>query len=53
MEDTPRALNLRERFPVVTAIQPGTRWQDECNAQTLSSFDTYDPSHAFPTAVAK
>ena len=53
MEDTPRALKLRERFPVVTAIQPGTRWQDECNAQTLSSFDTYDPSHAFPTAVAK
>ena len=50
MEDTERALKLRDRFPVVTAIQPGTRWQDECNAQDLSSFATYDPSKAFPTA---
>jgi adenine phosphoribosyltransferase len=50
MEDTPRASVLRERFPTVTAIQPGTRWQEECNAQTLSSFDDYDPSHAFPTS---
>jgi len=48
MEDTPRAITLRERFPVVTAIQPGTSWQTECNAQTLSSFDTYDPTRAFP-----
>lgn len=50
MEDTPRALKLRARFPVATAIQPGTRWQDECNAQTLSSFETYDPAKAFPLA---
>ena len=48
MEDTPRASKLRERFPVVTAIQPGTKWQTECNAQTLSSFDSYQPSAAFP-----
>lgn len=50
MEDTPRASKLRERFPVVSAIQPGTRWQEECNSQTLSSFDTYEPSKAFPLA---
>ncbi|MEM9427163.1 MAG: phosphoribosyltransferase family protein [Pseudomonadota bacterium] len=50
MEDTPRAKLLRKRFPVVTAIQPGTPWQDEVNAQTLSSFETYEPSRAFPTA---
>ncbi len=50
MEDTPRATKLRDRFPVVTAIQPGTRWQEECNAQTLSSFDGYDPQRAFPLA---
>ena len=50
MEDTPRAVALRERFSVVTAIQPGTRWQDECNAQRLSSFDDYQPDRAFPLA---
>lgn len=50
MEETPRANALRKRFPVVTAIQPGSRWQEECNAQDLSSFATYDPSKAFPTA---
>ncbi len=50
MEDTPRASKLRERFPVVTAIQPGTPWQAECNAQTLSSFATYEPQKAFPRA---
>lgn len=50
MEDTPRAKLLRERFRVVTAIRSGTPWQDEVNAQNLSSFETYDPSRAFPTA---
>lgn len=50
MEDTPRASELRKRLPTITAIQPGTRWQDECNAQTLSSFAEYDPSQAFPTS---
>ena len=49
-EDTPRASKLRTRFPVISAIQPGTRWQDECNEQSLSSFDTYRPSKAFPLA---
>ncbi|KNG93166.1 adenine phosphoribosyltransferase [Pseudaestuariivita atlantica] len=49
-EDTPRASALRARFPVVTAIQPGTPWQDECNAQRLSSFDEYEPTRAFPVA---
>lgn len=48
MEETPRARELRKRYPVVTAIQPGTKWQDDCNAQTLSSFATYHPSKAFP-----
>lgn len=48
MEDTERALKLRDRFPVVTAIQPGTSWQNECNAQMLSSFQHYAPERAFP-----
>lgn len=48
MEDTPRAVKLRDWFPVVTAVQPGSRWQAECNAQTLTSFESYDPERAFP-----
>lgn len=50
MEDTPRALELRRAHPVVTAIQPNSKWQDECNAQNLSSFATYEASKAFPLA---
>ena len=50
MEDTARASELRKRVPTITAIQPGTHWQEECNAQTLSRFDTYAPSQAFPTS---
>ncbi|MEL7281052.1 MAG: phosphoribosyltransferase family protein [Pseudomonadota bacterium] len=48
MEATPRAKELRARFPTITAIQPGTPWQEECDAQTLSSFDGYRPEQAFP-----
>ncbi|MEM8776078.1 MAG: phosphoribosyltransferase family protein [Pseudomonadota bacterium] len=47
-EETPRATQLRNRFPTVTAILTGTRWQDECNAQFLSSFESYNPEQAFP-----
>ncbi len=50
MEDTPRASKLREEFPVVTAVQPNTKWQDECNAQFLTSFNSYRAEDAFPTA---
>lgn len=50
MEDTARALKLRDRFRIVTAVQSGSRWQTECNAQMLSSFDTYAPERAFPLA---
>ena len=48
MEATPRAKELRARFPTITAIQPGTPWQEECDAQTLSSFAGYTPEQAFP-----
>lgn len=49
MEDTPRARILRERYPVITAVQPGSIWQAECNRQTLSSFARYRPEDVFPT----
>jgi adenine phosphoribosyltransferase len=38
------------RFPVAAAVIPGSRWQRECDAQRLSSFDTYQPARTFPTA---
>ena len=48
IEDTPKVQELRERFPCFSAVLPGSVWQDECNAQTLSSFENYRPSDAFP-----
>ncbi|MEM6323007.1 MAG: phosphoribosyltransferase family protein [Pseudomonadota bacterium] len=48
-EETPRVQDLRARFPIVTAVQAGSRWQAECNGQNLSSFADYDPQQAFPS----
>ncbi|MEM7377018.1 MAG: phosphoribosyltransferase family protein [Pseudomonadota bacterium] len=42
----------RARFPCVSAVVPGSHWQAECNAQTLSSFAHYRPEAAFPTSDA-
>ncbi|MEM9247880.1 MAG: phosphoribosyltransferase family protein [Pseudomonadota bacterium] len=50
MEATEGARALAGRFPVVTAVMPGSRWQEECNAQRLSSFASYDAARTFPTA---
>ncbi len=48
IEETERANGLRARFPAVSAVVRGSKWQDECNAQTLGSFDDYRPELAFP-----
>lgn len=50
VEDTPGAAALRARAPVISAVQPGTGWQRECDAQHLSSFARYRPEDAFPGA---
>lgn len=39
-----------KRFPIVTAVVPGSQWQTECNAQDLSSFRSYKAERTFPTA---
>jgi len=39
----------RQRFPCVSAVVPGTKWQEECNSQSLSSFASYTPELAFPS----
>ena len=48
IEETERAKALCARFPAVSAVVKGSKWQAECNAQTLSSFADYTPELAFP-----
>jgi adenine phosphoribosyltransferase len=48
IEDTERARLLRQTYPTAAAVVPGSRWQEECNRQTLSSFESYRPEMAFP-----
>ncbi|MEM7744445.1 MAG: phosphoribosyltransferase family protein [Pseudomonadota bacterium] len=51
IENTVRASALRDRFPAISAVIPGSTWQAECDAQTLSSFGSYRPEMAFPGAT--
>ena len=48
IEETDRANALCARFPAISAVVRGSRWQKECNEQRLSSFDDYLPEMAFP-----
>lgn len=48
IEESAQALDLRARYLWAAAVVPGSRWQEECNAQTLSSFAGYRPDMAFP-----
>lgn len=48
IEDNPVTSAYRSRYKCVSAVMPGSRWQTECNAQTLSSFKSYKPELAFP-----
>ena len=48
IEETAQSADLRARFPCVSAVVPGSKWQEECNRQTLSSFESYTPEMAFP-----
>ncbi len=48
IEENERTNGYRAAFPCVSAVVPGSRWQGECNAQRLSSFDSYRPELAFP-----
>lgn len=50
MEDNPTTSAYRDAFKVVTAVLPNTHWQTDCNAQELTSFQTYDATRTFPTA---
>ena len=48
MEDNDRTAGYRAAYPVVTAVQPATDLQEQCNRQTLDSFASYKPEMAFP-----
>ena len=50
MERNPATDALKARFKVVTAVTPGSHWQEECDAQELASFARYTPERTFPTA---
>lgn len=52
IETSQRTSVFRERYPCVSAVQPGSAWQRECDAQFLSSFEEYRPEHAFPAPAA-
>ncbi|MGI9503407.1 MAG: phosphoribosyltransferase family protein [Geminicoccaceae bacterium] len=49
IEDNERTESYRRKYPCVSAVMPGSSWQAECNAQTLSSFADYQPKMAFPS----
>ncbi len=49
IEDNDRTRSYRQKYPCVSAVVPGSVWQAECNAQTLSSFADYQPKMAFPS----
>ncbi len=48
MEDNDRTAGYRATYPVITAVQPDTDLQEQCNNQTLDSFASYKPEMAFP-----
>jgi len=48
IEECERTNEYRKKYKCISAIQPGTEWQRQANAQYLESFKTYDPEKAFP-----
>lgn len=50
MEDTDRSAAYRDAYNIVTAVQPGSSWQAQCNAKRLNSFDSYSAARTYPTA---
>ncbi len=51
IEECERTNEYRKKYKCISAIQPGTEWQRQANAQYLESFKTYTPEAAFPNAT--
>ncbi|NNE24779.1 MAG: adenine phosphoribosyltransferase [Rhizobiales bacterium] len=52
IEDNERTAEYRRKYTCAAAVVPGSKWQNECNAQMLKSFANYAPEKAFPSAGA-
>ena len=50
IETNPRTQGYRRDHLCVSAVMPGTSWQQDCDRQRLASFDSYRPESAFPDA---
>lgn len=48
IERTEQARNLCDTHVAVSAVVPGSHWQEECDKQFLASFADYRPEMAFP-----
>ncbi len=48
MESNDKTDEYRKRFPCITAVQPNTELQTQCDRQSLDSFKAYKPKMAFP-----
>ena len=48
IEENPATDGYRKKLRCVSGVVQGSRWQMECNAQKLSSFERYTPQMAFP-----
>jgi len=48
IEENARTQEYREKYRCVSAVVSGSKWQKECNEQTLSSFVYYNPEAVFP-----
>ena len=48
IETNEQTREYRAKYPCASAVVPGSKWQEECDAQMLSSFEGYDPKMAFP-----
>ncbi len=52
IEENERTNGYRRQYHCVSAVVPGSHWQAECNAQSLSCFSAYRPEAAFPKRSA-
>lgn len=48
IEENQATDGYRQKYRCVSGVEKGSRWQKECNAQSLSSFKTYSPEMVFP-----
>jgi adenine phosphoribosyltransferase len=48
IEENEVTKKYRKKYRCVSGVVQGSRWQQECNGQSLTSFKSYKPELAFP-----